>query len=53
MAQVSLSGMTVRGIVGCVPEKEVSNEKDYPWFEASEIRKSHGHGGDQVAPDGR
>lgn len=45
MAQVSLNGMAVRGIVGCVPEKEVSNEKDYPWFEASEIRKVTGMAG--------
>src|SRR6185436_15644401 len=39
MAQVSLSGMEVRGIVGCIPSKEVSNEGDYPWFEPAEIRK--------------
>ena len=39
MAQVSLPGMVVRGIVGCIPEREVSNEKDYPWFDPSEIRK--------------
>lgn len=39
MAQVSLTGMAVRGIVGCVPEKEVSNEKDYSWFDPTEIRK--------------
>jgi 3-oxoacyl-[acyl-carrier-protein] synthase-3 len=39
MAQVSLTGMAVRGIVGCIPPKEVSNDKDYPWFEAAEIRK--------------
>jgi 3-oxoacyl-[acyl-carrier-protein] synthase-3 len=31
--------MAVRGIVWCVPEKQVSNEKDYPWFEPAEIRK--------------
>ena len=39
MAQVSLTGMAVRGVVGCIPPKEVSNEKDYPWFEPAEIRK--------------
>jgi 3-oxoacyl-[acyl-carrier-protein] synthase III len=39
MSQVSLFGMAVRGIVGCIPEKEVSNDKDYPWFEPAEIRK--------------
>jgi 3-oxoacyl-[acyl-carrier-protein] synthase-3 len=31
--------MTVRGVVACVPEKEVRNERDYPWFDASDIRK--------------
>jgi 3-oxoacyl-[acyl-carrier-protein] synthase-3 len=39
MAQSSISGMTVRGIVGCIPEKQISNDKDYPWFEPAEIRK--------------
>jgi 3-oxoacyl-[acyl-carrier-protein] synthase III len=39
MAQGSLTGMAVRGIVGCVPQKEVSNDTDYPWFEPAEIRK--------------
>jgi 3-oxoacyl-[acyl-carrier-protein] synthase III len=34
-----MTGMTTRGIVACVPEKEVSNERDYPWFDATEIRK--------------
>jgi len=29
----------MRGVVGCVPPKEVSNERDYPWFEPAEIRK--------------
>ncbi len=29
----------MRGVVACLPEKEVFNEKDYPWFELSEIRK--------------
>jgi 3-oxoacyl-[acyl-carrier-protein] synthase-3 len=29
----------MRGVVACVPEKEVRNERDYPWFEATEIRK--------------
>src|SRR5690349_10019852 len=31
--------MTVRGVVACVPEKELRNERDYPWFDASDIRK--------------
>lgn len=39
MAQVSMIGMEVRGIVACVPEKKVSNETDYPWFEPVEIKK--------------
>lgn len=39
MAQVSMPGMAVRGIVACVPPKKVSNETDYPWFEPLEIRK--------------
>lgn len=29
----------MRGVVGCVPSREVSNERDYPWFEPAEIRK--------------
>jgi 3-oxoacyl-[acyl-carrier-protein] synthase-3 len=39
MAQVSMIGMAVRGVVACVPPKKVSNETDYPWFEALEIKK--------------
>ena len=39
MAQSSMTGMAVRGVVGCVPPKEVSNETDYPWFEPAEVRK--------------
>ncbi len=39
MAKVSMTGMAVRGIAACVPPKEVSNEKDYPWFEPAEIKK--------------
>jgi 3-oxoacyl-[acyl-carrier-protein] synthase-3 len=34
-----MTGMSVRGVVACVPAREVSNERDYPWFDASEIRK--------------
>jgi 3-oxoacyl-[acyl-carrier-protein] synthase-3 len=34
-----MTGMVMRGVVSCVPEKEVINERDYPWFDASEIRK--------------
>lgn len=39
MSRASMRGMSVRGVVGCVPEREVSNEEDYPWFDAAEIRK--------------
>jgi len=39
MPKMKLQGMSMKGIVACVPEHEVSNEKDYPWFEPSEIRK--------------
>jgi 3-oxoacyl-[acyl-carrier-protein] synthase-3 len=39
MARVSMHGMRVRGVVGCVPPQEVLNETDYPWFEPAEIRK--------------
>jgi 3-oxoacyl-[acyl-carrier-protein] synthase-3 len=39
VTQAAIAGMSVRGVVACVPEKEVRNERDYPWFEASEIRK--------------
>jgi 3-oxoacyl-[acyl-carrier-protein] synthase III len=39
VTQAAIAGMSVRGIVACVPEKEVSNERDYPWFDASEVRK--------------
>jgi 3-oxoacyl-[acyl-carrier-protein] synthase-3 len=31
--------MAMRGVIACVPEKQVSNERDYPWFDPSEIRK--------------
>jgi 3-oxoacyl-[acyl-carrier-protein] synthase-3 len=39
MARSTMGGMAVRGVVACVPPKEVSNEKDYPWFDAAEVRK--------------
>ncbi len=39
MGQASMHGMRVRGVVGCVPPRQVSNEQDYPWFEPAEIRK--------------
>jgi 3-oxoacyl-[acyl-carrier-protein] synthase III len=42
MAKVSMTGMVVRGVVGCVPPKSASNETDYPWFDAAEIRKVTG-----------
>jgi 3-oxoacyl-[acyl-carrier-protein] synthase III len=34
-----MKGMAMRGVVSCVPETEVCNDRDYPWFEASEVRK--------------
>ena len=34
-----MTGMRMRGVVSCVPEKQISNERDYPWFDAAEIRK--------------
>jgi len=39
MAKSSLTGMAIRGVVGCAPEKEIFNDQDYPWFEPNEIRK--------------
>jgi 3-oxoacyl-[acyl-carrier-protein] synthase III len=39
MASSVMTGMTLRGVVACLPEREVSNERDYPWFEPTEIRK--------------
>jgi len=34
-----MKGMAVRGVIACVPPREISNERDYPWFDATEIRK--------------
>ncbi|MCI0418820.1 MAG: ketoacyl-ACP synthase III, partial [Acidobacteria bacterium] len=39
MARSVMTGMAMRGIVACLPEREVFNDRDYPWFEAGEIRK--------------
>ena len=39
LARVTMHGMAVRGVVGCVPSRTVSNDTDYPWFEPTEIRK--------------
>lgn len=39
MAQSTMSGMAVRGVVACVPPRKVSNETEYPWFEPAEIKK--------------
>lgn len=39
MAKSTMQGMMFRGVEACVPPREISNETDYPWFEASEIRK--------------
>jgi 3-oxoacyl-[acyl-carrier-protein] synthase III len=39
MAKSVMKGMAVRGVIACVPPREISNERDYPWFDATEIRK--------------
>ncbi len=45
MARSMMNGMVLRGVVSCVPEKEVFNDRDYPWFEPGEIRKVVGMAG--------
>jgi 3-oxoacyl-[acyl-carrier-protein] synthase-3 len=39
MAKAIMKGMAVRGVIACVPPREINNERDYPWFAATEIRK--------------
>lgn len=39
MARSVMTGMSMKGIVACLPEREVFNDRDYPWFEPAEIRK--------------
>ena len=39
MTQAAMLGMSIRGVIACVPATEVRNERDYPWFDSSEIRK--------------
>ena len=34
-----MKGMALRGIVSCVPEREIINERDFPWFDSADIRK--------------
>lgn len=55
MANSVMSGMAVRGVIACVPQREISNERDYPWFDATEIRKITAMAGiksrRQVEPD--
>ncbi len=50
-----MKGMAVRGVIACVPPREISNERDYPWFDATEIRKITAMAGiksrRQVEPD--
>jgi 3-oxoacyl-[acyl-carrier-protein] synthase-3 len=50
-----MKGMAVRGVMACVPPREISNERDYPWFDATEIRKITAMAGiksrRQVEPD--
>lgn len=55
MAKAIMKGMAVRGVTACVPPREISNERDYPWFDATEIRKITAMAGiksrRQVEPD--
>src|SRR5215510_7862238 len=55
MAKSIMKGMAVRGVIACVPPREISNEGDYPWFDATEIRKITAMAGiksrRQVEPD--
>ncbi|MEW5977964.1 MAG: ketoacyl-ACP synthase III [Acidobacteriota bacterium] len=39
MARSVMSGMVMQGVVACLPLQEVFNNRDYPWFDAGEIRK--------------
>jgi len=34
-----MKGMLICGVVSCIPASEIQNDRDYPWFEPSEIRK--------------
>ena len=45
MPRSMMTGMVLRGVASCVPEKEVFNDRDYPWFEPVEIRKVTGMAG--------
>jgi 3-oxoacyl-[acyl-carrier-protein] synthase-3 len=55
MAKSIMKGMVVRGVIACTPSREISNERDYPWFDATEIRKITAMAGiksrRQVEPD--
>ena len=55
MAKSIMKGMAVRGVIACIPPREISNERDYPWFDATEIRKITAMAGirsrRQVEPD--
>jgi 3-oxoacyl-[acyl-carrier-protein] synthase-3 len=39
MTRATIEGMAMRGVIACVPPREVSNERDYPWFSPAEVRK--------------
>jgi 3-oxoacyl-[acyl-carrier-protein] synthase-3 len=39
MTDSVMAGMAFRGIVSSVPRTETVNARDYPWFDAGEIRK--------------
>src|SRR3990167_9206517 len=55
MAKSTMKGMALRGVIACIPPREMSNERDYPWFDATEIRKITAMAGiksrRQVEPD--
>ncbi len=39
MAKSIMKGMAVRGVMACLPSREIDNEADYPWFDATVTRK--------------
>ncbi len=39
MAKAVMKGMAVRGVMACVPTREIDNEAEYPWFDAAALRK--------------
>ncbi len=39
MAKSIMKGMAIRGVIACVPSREINSEVEYPWFDAAAIRK--------------